>query len=161
MCKIQLCDITKEIWKYVVGLTTNEDLIPTLSEKYVMSNAYSMLQSVYEESWTAKAIVLCNDDKEKVIGFAMYGPTELDGRIVYELCRFMIDVRFQGNGYGIIALNKIVVEMKQKYNCDEIYLSIVPENTKALHIYLKAGFVSTGITVGDETHFETIYKLKI
>ena len=161
MCTIRLVDITKENWEYVVGLTTNENLIPTISEKYVMSNAYSMLQAVYDKKWNAKIIVLCDDYKEKPIGFAMYGPTELNGQKVHELCRFMIDIRFQGNGYGIKALNEIVKEMERTYGCDAIYLSVVPENEKAQHIYKKSGFVSTGITVDNGINSEIIYVLRL
>lgn len=158
MC-IRLEDITKENWEYVIGLTTNDNLIPTISEKYVMSNAYSLLESIYKKKWEAKGIVLCNEDNEKMIGFAMYGPTELDGEIVYELCRFMIDVRFQGKGYGTKALSIILEEMKKTYDCNSVYLSIVPENTNALHLYEKVGFVSTGIVVGNELHYENVYRI--
>lgn len=156
---IRLEDITKDNWEYVVGLTTNDNLIPTISEKYVMSNAYSLLEAIYKDEWITKGIVLCNDDKEKMIGFTMYGPTELDGEIVYELCRFMIDVRFQGKGYGTKALNVILEEMKKTYDCNSVYISIVPENSKAKHLYEKAGFTSTEITVGDKSHYEVIYKI--
>ena len=51
--------------------------------------------------------------------------------------------------------------MKKHYNCNEIYLSVVPENAKAIHLYEKAGFVSTGIEIGDETHKEVIYKCEL
>lgn len=143
--QIKLDSITKENWEYAVGLTTNKNLIPTVYEEYVMSAAYSMLEAIYKEQWTAKAIVLCDADKEKIIGIAMYGPIDLNGKTVYELRRFMIDVRFQGKGYGTRALNAVLEEMKNVYDCDAVYLSVAPKNSRALHIYEKAGFISTGI----------------
>ncbi|MBO5377816.1 MAG: GNAT family N-acetyltransferase [Ruminiclostridium sp.] len=157
--EIVLEDITKENWEYIAFLTTNENKIPTLIEKNINGNAYSMLEAIYRETLTMKAIVLCKNQEKKGIGFALYGPSEDDeGNTVYMLRRFMIDVRFQGQGYGTMALTQVMKEMKKQYSCDEIYLSVVPENLKAIHIYEKAGFASTGIEIGDETHKEIIYK---
>ena len=55
----------------------------------------------------------------------------------------------------------VMKEMEKQYCCDTIYLSVVPENTKAIHIYEKAGFASTGIEIGNETHKEVIYKCQL
>lgn len=160
--EIILEDITKENWEYIAFLTTNENKIPTLVEKNINGNAYSMLEAFYRESFTMKAIVLCEEQKKKGIGFALYGPSEDDnGNTVYMLRRFMIDIRFQGQGYGTKALTLVMNEMKKQYSCDAIYLSVVPENFKAIHIYEKAGFTSTGIEIGNETHKEIIYKCQL
>lgn len=160
--EIILEDITKENWEYVAFLTTNEDKIPTLVEKYLNGNAYSMLEAIYRKTLIMKVIVLCEEQKKKGIGFTLYGPSEDDeGNTVYMLRRFMIDVRFQGQGYGTKALTVILEEMKKHYNCEEVYLSIVSENEKALHVYEKAGFTSTGIEIGDEEHKEVIYKCQV
>ena len=162
MDMVILEDITKENWEYIAFLTTNENKMPTLVEKYLNGNAYSMLEVIYRDSLEMKAIVLCENDKKKGIGFVSYGPSEDDnGNTVYMLRRFMIDVRFQGQGYGTKALKLVLEEMQKKYGCDEIYLSTVPENEKAIHIYEKAGLASTGIEIGDETHKEIIYKCRL
>ena len=78
----------------------------------------------------------------------MYGLCE--ERNFYELCRFMIDRKYQDKGYGTQALSLIVEEIKNKYSCNEIYLSTEPENVKAKHVYEKFGFVSTGEIWYDE-----------
>ncbi len=157
--EIRVEDITKENWEYIAFLTTNEDKIPTLVEKNLNGNAYSMLEAIYRETLTMKAIVLCDNQQKKGIGFALYGPSEDDeGNTVFMLRRFMIDIRFQGKGYGTKALTLVMEEMKKQYCCDTIYLSVVPENAKAIHIYEKAGFASTGIEIGNEQHKEVIYK---
>lgn len=159
--EIVLEDITKENWEYVAFLTTNENKMPTLVEQYINGNAYSMLEALYR-GFLMKAIVLCEGQKKKGIGFVLCGPDkDDDGNTVYMLRRFMIDVRFQGQGYGTKALECVKEEMKKNYNCDEIYLSVVPGNAKAIHLYEKAGFVSTGIEIGDETHKEVIYKCEV
>ena len=47
---ISLHDITKDNWEYVVSLTTNEDKRPSVVEKYVNGNAYSMLEALYNRN---------------------------------------------------------------------------------------------------------------
>jgi diamine N-acetyltransferase len=139
-----LVDITKDNWKKVIFLTTNTENRHTLSEEFVASNAYSILESFYEDQWNIKAI----QHEGKLIGFTMYGLCE--ERNFYELCRFMIDRKYQDKGYGTQALSLIVEEIKNKYSCNEIYLSTEPENVKAKHVYEKFGFVSTGEIWYDE-----------
>ena len=112
MDMVILEDITKENWEYIAFLTTNENKMPTLVEKYLNGNAYSMLEVIYRDSLEMKAIVLCENDKKKGIGFVSYGPSEDDnGNTVYMLRRFMIDVRFQGQGYGAKALKLVLEEI--------------------------------------------------
>lgn len=146
-----LVDITKDNWKKVIFLTTNTENRHTLSEEFVASNAYSILESFYEDQWNIKAI----QHEGELIGFTMYGLCE--ERNFYELCRFMIDRKYQDKGYGTQALSLIVEEIKNKYSCNEIYLSTEPENVKAKHVYEKFGFVSTGEIWYDEE----LYVLKL
>ena len=102
---ISLHDITKDNWEYVVSLTTNEDKRPSVLEKYLNGNAYSMLEALYNPELTMKVIVLSEGEKLKGVGFTLYGPLDNDGETVYMIYRFMIDVRFQGqvnlSGSGI------------------------------------------------------------
>ena len=146
-----LVDVTKDNWIQVISLTTNENGSHTLVEEFVASNAYSIVQSVYESGWTVKAI----ENDGTLIGFTMYGFCE--EHAVYELCRFMIGRRYQGKGYGEKALEMILAEMKKQFSCTEIYLSTAPDNARGRHIYEKFGFVRTG-EVWDE---EEVYCLKI
>jgi len=158
---ISLHDITKDNWEYIAFLTTNEDKRPSVVEKYLNGNAYSMLEALYNPELTMKAITLSEGEKLKGVGFTLYGPTDNDGETVYMIYRFMIDVRFQGQGYGTKALTLIMEEMKKQYNCEEIYVSIVPENEKALHLYERTGFAPTGIEIGNEAHKEIVYKCQL
>lgn len=79
-------------------MTTNENGIHTLCEEFVASNALSIVQSFYEKTWTIKAI----ENKDKLIGFTMYGFCK--DKNFYELCRIMIDRKYQGHGYGTKAM---------------------------------------------------------
>ena len=68
--------------------------MPSLCEDHVVSNALSIVESVYEDGWVIKAI----EHEGKLIGFTMYGWSEEEE--FYELCRLMIDFHYQNQGYG-------------------------------------------------------------
>ena len=148
---MRLVDITNENWEAVILLTSNEDGSHTIGEKYVASNAYSIEQSIYEKGWVTKAIEL----EGTLIGFAMYGWCEEDN--IYEICRLMLDRRYQGKGYGKQAVTLILEEMQRQFQCKDIYLSVALDNIVAKHLYEKVGFVTTGEVVDDEE----VYKLNI
>ncbi|GHV11279.1 spermidine acetyltransferase [Clostridia bacterium] len=135
---MKLIDIKRENWLEVIFLTTNSNNSHTLTEEFVASNAISIVQSVYEESWTIKAI----ENDGALIGFAMYGFCAEHG--VYELCRIMIAYQYQGNGYGQKAMKLIIEEMIKQFYCDKIYLSTDSENVRGKHLYEKFGFAATG-----------------
>ena len=95
---MKLVDITSDNWKDVIFLSTNETItvtrsgesyeakgMPSLCEKFVASNALSIVQSVYENGWVIKAI----EHEGELIGFTMFGWSEEEE--FYELCRIMID----------------------------------------------------------------------
>ena len=145
---MKLIDITKENWKDVIFLTTNQKVtiqanrkpydaghMPTLCEDFVASNALSIIQSIYENGWVIKAI----EHEGELVGFTMYGYNESEG--FFELCRIMIDRTHQGKGYGTQAIKMVLEEMKALEGCKEVYLSTDPENVVGKHIYEKIGFV--------------------
>ncbi|MBP2000115.1 diamine N-acetyltransferase [Paenibacillus shirakamiensis] len=148
---MKLIEITKDNWEKVILLTTNKDNLHTVDEEYVASNAYSMVESFFESHMIVKAI----EHDCELIGFAMFGIPG-DGHS-YELRRFMIDRKFQGQGYGKQALFLIVEYMRNRFGCKEIYLSTDPDNTKGKHVYESLGFVSTR-EIQDE---EEVYVLKL
>ena len=53
---MKLADVTKDNWIDVLHLTTNEDGIPTLIEKYVASVAASMVQSQFSKTALPKCL---------------------------------------------------------------------------------------------------------
>lgn len=141
---MKLIDITKNNWEKIVCLTTNKENMPTLCEEYVASNAFSIVQAKYEETWITKAI----KQDEKIIGFTMYGYCE--EQKFYELCRIMIDKKYQGHGFGTKAIKMVLEEMKNIKNCKEVFLSTDSENMRGKHIYEKIGFINTGKKIDDE-----------
>ena len=135
MDNIRLVDITTNNWEEICTLNPGKE-----GREFVASNSFSITQSIYEKGWIIKGIA-----KEKqLIGFTMYGFSE--ELTAYELCRFMIDDRYQGKGYGKRALQIIIDEMFHSYGCEKIYLSTDPNNLRGKYIYGNAGFVPTGET---------------
>lgn len=116
---INLRDITNDNWIECIRLTTNKDNTHTVFEEYIASNALSLAQSKVQEGWNTKAIY----DNETMVGFAMYGYSYDDN--FFEICRLMIDYKFQSLGYGKSSLIKIVEEMKKIKDCKEIYIYVL------------------------------------
>lgn len=148
---MKLVEINKDNWLRTVLLTTNENGKATIVEKFVASNALSIVQSIYETGWIVKGVEV--DDK--IIGFTMYGLDEETKN--YWICRLMIDYTCQGKGYGKEVVQLILDEMKQFDDCETIYLSTEPDNEVAIRLYESFGFQKTSkINDGEE---EFILKL--
>ncbi|MEH7380661.1 GNAT family N-acetyltransferase [Bacillus sp. JJ1533] len=138
MKKIILRDVTMENLMDVIRLKS-EDKEFALFEKWVASNVFSLAQAKVQPDWVTKAIY----DGTQLIGFTMFGLENERNR--FELCRVMIDYKYQGKGYGTAAVKEIISEMIRTLPyCDEIYLSVVPTNKAAIHVYTNAGFTKTG-----------------
>ena len=131
-----------------VLLSTNKDGKNFVFEEFVASNAFSIAQSKVQKGWIVKAIY----DDDLMIGFAMYGYCyEYD---FYEICRFMIDHKYQGKGYGRRALVKIIEEMKENEECKDIYISFDPKNNIARSLYESLGFIDTEKVLEEELLFK-------
>ena len=150
---LYLKDIDEHNWIDVIRLSSAEDQRNRIFEKTIASNCLSIAQASITKSWTTKAIY----DEETLIGFTMYGYSdELGG---YELCRLMVDYRFQGKGYGKQSLRLILDEMQLRYDCKEILICFAPDNLAAKNLYESNGFTDTGKTIKGNVD-ELIYSLK-
>lgn len=145
---IYLNDIDENNLVECTLLTTNKDGKNYVFEEFVASNAFSIAQSKVQKGWIVKAIY----DDDLMIGFTMYGYCYEYS--FYEICRFMIDHRYQGQGYGKLALGKIIEEMKKLEDCKDIYISFDPKNNIARSLYESLGFKDTGKTLEDELLFK-------
>ncbi|MGN7387931.1 GNAT family N-acetyltransferase [Sporosarcina sp. SAFN-015] len=79
------------------------------------------------------------------VGFAMYGYLG-DGKGGGNLWidRMMIDENFQGKGYGRHFMELLMKRVVDEYGEQPIYLSVYPENTDAIRLYERLGFVFIG-----------------
>ena len=76
------------------------------------------------------------------VGFAMYGYLG-DGKGGGNLWidRMLIDEKYQGNGFGSRFVVLLMQRVLSEYGDQPIFLSVYPENTAAIHLYEKLGFV--------------------
>ncbi|HEY6540857.1 MAG TPA: GNAT family N-acetyltransferase, partial [Ktedonobacteraceae bacterium] len=91
-----------------------------------------------------------------MIGFAelAYEPGSEEN---YWLFHFFIDSHYQGQGYGKQALQTLLQFIKEQFvECRAIYITVHPENERAIRLYTMAGFQPTG----EERWGEPIYRLK-
>ncbi|WP_432409165.1 GNAT family N-acetyltransferase [Wukongibacter sp. M2B1] len=149
---IYLKDIDSKNWEECISLTTNKEGKHFICEEFVASNALSIAQSKIEEGWITKAIYADNT----MVGFTMYGYCYENN--FYEICRIMIDHKFQGKGYGKIALGKVIEEMKSFKDCNEIFISFEPENQIGKRLYESLNFQDTGKTTDGELLYSLILK---
>ena len=76
------------------------------------------------------------------VGFAMYGYLG-DGKGGGNLWidRMLIDANYQGSGFGSRFMELLMQRVLIEYGEQPIYLSVYPENTAAIRMYEKLGFV--------------------
>lgn len=132
----------------VISLSVTEE-----QSQFVAPNIYSIAQSKIYDETTIKAIY----KNEDVVGFVMYGRDNESEKREPWLIRFMVDARFQKQGIGRIAMQKILNEMQQHYEGESIYLSTGPNNFKVITFYESFGFVYTNII----QHDEAVYVLNV
>lgn len=101
----------------------------------VASNAFSLVQAVYEEGLYPLGIY----DGNEMIGFLLYDyDEELEG---WSFSRFMIDINQKNKGYGTIALRKFLEFFHDKFPNEKIYTSVEIDNEIAIKLYEGFGFV--------------------
>ncbi|WP_099354971.1 GNAT family N-acetyltransferase [Fredinandcohnia onubensis] len=136
MSPIKIKEITIENFYECISLKLGEG-----QDRKIAPNVLSIAESKVNPCYTPYAIYL----DEVVIGFVMtdYDPS-LEPRNKYWVPRLMIDVRYQGKGYGKSAMKKIIDQLRTNEDCECIRLSTEPDNIVALRFYESIGFVNTG-----------------
>lgn len=83
-------------------------------------------------------------DGSQMVGFAMYGlfSRPAPGRLWLD--RLLIDWKYQGKGYGGLALGGLLDRLRGEYGEREIYLSVYGDNERAIRLYERAGFCFNG-----------------
>ena len=134
-CLVVLKEITKENLDGVLALSVADD-----QKSFVSTNAESLAQA-YVYSDTAYPFAVYDDDT--IVGFIMMGYYE--AKEYYTLWKFMIDKRYQNNGYGRRALELGMRYLRDRFNVSEIYTGVIPGNTIAKNLYKSVGFKETGL----------------
>jgi len=126
--------ITKENEFECIALRPREDQL-TL----VASNSDSLLHAVKET--TSKPYGIYVDDL--MVGFVLFD-NEIYSDGYYWILRFMIDEKYQGNGYGKSAIKEVINKLQNRMDCKQIKVSHVPHNIAANRLYKECGFQDTG-----------------
>jgi len=132
---ISLREINSDNFHQCINLKVAEG-----QEKFVASN----LKSIAEAKIYPTALPLVIYCEDEMVGFVMYGFDTDDNK--FYLGRLMVDAQHQGKGYGKAATLEVIERMKKIDGCQELYLSFVPENTRAEKLYASVGFERTGET---------------
>lgn len=138
---IKLIDINEKNWNEVTRLCVSNE------QQVYLDRPISIIARDYVyRLCNAKVIGIANENQ--VIGIALV--KDLDEEpACYDLQQFMIDKRFQNNGFGTEALKLIISRLKNegKYKCVEVCVNKL--NAPALHVFEKIGFQDTGYIDND------------
>ncbi|MBC1474659.1 GNAT family N-acetyltransferase [Listeria grandensis] len=127
--RVERVDVTN--WLEIAELTVAKHQV-----NFIESNALSILESQYISGWYP--VGLYSDDM--LVGFAMYGCREVDS---IWIDRFMIDLKYQGQGFGQKFLVYLMEHIRESFKVKKIILSVTPENLKARKFYEDNGFFNT------------------
>jgi len=133
---IRLEPITEDNWLAVARLSVTEEQQKFLDRPLgIIARGY-----VYRDC-NARVLAICTE--QEVVGVALVKDMD-EEPACYDLQQFMIDQRFQNNGYGTEALRLLLAMLKaeRKYDCVEVCVN--KADLSALHVYEKVGFVDTG-----------------
>ena len=133
---LKLVEISEQNWSDYAVLTVSEE------QKGFLDSSIGIIARGYVyRCCRARVIGIADDDT--AIGLALV--KDLDEEpACYDLQQFMIDRRYQGRGYGTEALRLILSELEaeRKYDCVEV--CVKRDDTPALRLYEKLGFIDTG-----------------
>ena len=106
---------------------------------FVAPNAVSIAQAYFEpENAWFRAVYA----DETPVGFLMLDDDPANAE--YGLWRFMIDERYQGQGYGRRALELLIAHVRTRPGATELLTSCVPGDGSPCPFYERMGFVYTG-----------------
>ncbi|MGL1893329.1 MAG: GNAT family N-acetyltransferase [Spirochaetaceae bacterium] len=113
-------------------------------KKCVATNVYSIAQASFNKNSWYRGIYV----NDKAVGFIMLIIDHKEPE--YFLWRFMIDKKYQGKGYGKIALDHVIKYLKQFPKAKVLEGTCHVGDDSPLNFYLKYGFTETEEWEDDE-----------
>lgn len=144
--RLSLREITKDNYRTICRLRVSLD-----QQAFVATSTFSLAQAKYEPEKTPLAIYV----DEISIGLMMYGFNEEDQK--YWIYRFIIDLDFQNQGWGRLAMEQMIAIIKEDKTHHCIRLSLNPNNRVAERLYASLGFKTTHQFLGDEIIYQLDY----
>lgn len=137
---VELREITRDNYEECLCLSVAES-----QRNFVSSNAHSLAQAyVYYNTSYPFAVYADN----MMIGFIMLGYYEAQN--CYTIWKFMIDTKYQNQGYGKIALKLGIDYLVERFNVKEVYTAYESNNSVARKLYTSIGFRETGEVDGND-----------
>lgn len=143
---LTLIPITIQNWETAASLEVADD-----QRDFIRSNAWSIAESLYHPELKPFGIYRGGT----MVGFLMYGSATQDGRAW--LFRIMIDKRYQGQGLGKEALQRVIRRMRAE-GYTEVNIGWDPANVVAERLYLSQGFEPTGMAEWGEKTARLVLK---
>lgn len=124
----------------IIDLSVSDD-----QTQFVAPNVHSLAQAFATTMVWVRAVYA--DDTP--VGFVMLSDDDEQPR--YYVWRFMIDQRYQGNGYGRDAMTLVHEYVRTRPGGDKVYLSYIPSEGGPEHFYKGLGYKDTGLIHDGET----------
>lgn len=135
--RIRLSDIDAGNWHEALRLEPAPG-----QEHFVAPNIYSLAEAFVKPEWAVYR-PLAVYHEEEMVGFAMYAGDPASAKNHY-VQRLMIDRKFQGRGFGRAAMVELLKLIGEDESCEEVTLTVNPDNTNARNLYRSLGFEDTG-----------------
>ncbi|MCZ1267280.1 GNAT family N-acetyltransferase [Paenibacillus tundrae] len=151
---IRLIPTTRENWKDALNLQVQAN-----QNHYVPSVAVSLAKvHIRPDGDEYKYLPFCIYNMEdSLVGFVMITVDETTAWS-YWLNGFMIDVSYQGKGYGRAAIDAVISYIKENYVHSKcLNLTVCAENEVARKLYDKMGFSETGKVYDDEIVYRFVF----
>ncbi len=142
---LSLRAITKGNYEAVCDLDVSEQ-----QQDYVACNMWSLVEAQFNSGYSTRAIYL----SEQPIGFFMWVQESAHKVSIW---RFMIDERYQRQGYGRYALTLAIAEIKEQPQITEIEICYNPSNPVAKQFYSQFGFIEQGMDDDEEDMLALLY----
>lgn len=131
---VSLREVTADTVRAICNLKVAEH-----QRNFVAPNAISIAQAYFarDNAWFRAVYA-----DETPVGFLMLDDDPAAQE--YGLWRFMIDERYQGQGYGRQALELLIAHVRTRPGAKELFTSCVPGEGSPCPFYERMGFVYTG-----------------
>ena len=132
---LHLKTIDQTNWEACAALKPKQE-----QERLIASNLYSIAESQFLSGFSSMAIY----QEASMIGYTLFGVDPDDQN--YWIYRLMIDQQYQGNGYGVQAVQIILNQIRNRTDCTDVCLiGYHPDNGAAKRVYEKVGFAEQGL----------------
>lgn len=135
MTTVTLREVTGETVHTICRLKVTPE-----QEQFVAPNAFSIAEAHFAPDAWFRAIYA----DETPVGFVMLSLRPDAPEHPYYIWRYMIDARYQGQGYGAAAMRQVIDFVRTQPDAKVLYLSYVREPGGPREFYRRCGFEDTG-----------------